>query len=151
MIGENMTDNILSKELCFQLYIASKEIIKKYNSYLNRYSLTYTGFIAMLAIENKMTINKLGEELSLDSGTLSPLLKKLEQKGYLVRKRSRSDERIVKLFLSVDGKKLKKMLPAISLQVGQDLAGQSDEINYNSLIMQLSQLNNIMKNMKREP
>lgn len=53
---------------------------KKYNSYLNRYSLTYTGFIAMLAIENKMTINKLGEELSLDSGTLSPLLKRLEAK-----------------------------------------------------------------------
>ena len=105
----------------------------------------------MLALEDDMTVNALGEELYLDSGTLSPLLKKLEQKGYLVRKRSRSDERSVKLFLSEDGKKLKKKLPAISIQVGQELAEQSDEINYHSLITQLSQLNNIMKNMKREP
>ncbi|MFD2253944.1 MarR family winged helix-turn-helix transcriptional regulator [Lactococcus formosensis subsp. bovis] len=146
-----MSNSILNKELCFQLYFASKEIIKQYKPYLKKYDLTYTSFIALLALEDDMTVNELGEELYLDSGTLSPLLKKLEQKGYLVRKRSHSDERIVKLFLSEDGKKLKKMLPAISLQVGQELAEQSDEINYNSLIMQLSQLNNIMKNMKREP
>ncbi|MEG2376324.1 MarR family transcriptional regulator [Lactococcus sp.] len=146
-----MSNSILNKELCFQLYIASKEIIKQYKPYLKKYDLTYTSFIALLALEDDMTVNALGEELYLDSGTLSPLLKKLEQKGYLVRKRSRSDERSVKLFLSEDGKKLKKKLPAISIQVGQELAELSDEINYHSLITQLSQLNNIMKNMKREP
>ena len=58
---------------------------------------------------------------------------------------------VLNYFLSEDGKKLKKKLPAISIQVGQELAEQSDEINYHSLITQLSQLNNIMKNMKREP
>ena len=99
-----MSNSILNKELCFQLYIASKEIIKQYKPYLKKYDLTYTNFIALLTLEDGMTVNELGEELYLDSGTLSPLLKKLEQKGYLVQKRSRSDERIVKLFLSVDGK-----------------------------------------------
>jgi DNA-binding MarR family transcriptional regulator len=145
MIGENMTDNILSKELCFQLYIASKEIIKKYNSYLNRYSLTYTGFIAMLAIENKMTINKLGEELSLDSGTLSPLLKRLEAKGYIIRKRSDKDERSVELFLTDKGAQVKKELPSISLEIGDNLVSCNENINYDLLLSQLLTLNKSFK------
>ncbi|EKF51916.1 MarR family winged helix-turn-helix transcriptional regulator [Lactococcus garvieae] len=145
-----MSNSILNKELCFQLYIASKEIIKQYKPYLKKYDLTYTSFITLLALEEGMTVNELGEELYLDSGTLSPLLKKLEQKGYLVKKRSSSDERIVKLFLTEDGKRLKIKLPAISMEVGQELAKQSEEINYNSLITQLTQLNSIMKSMKQE-
>ncbi|WP_081165162.1 MarR family winged helix-turn-helix transcriptional regulator [Lactococcus garvieae] len=145
-----MSNSILNKELCFQLYIASKEIIKQYKPYLKKYDLTYTSFITLLALEEGMTVNELGEELYLDSGTLSPLLKKLEQKGYLVKKRSSSDERIVKLFLTEDGKRLKTKLPAISMEVGQELAKQSEEINYNSLITQLTQLNSIMKSMKQE-
>lgn len=145
-----MSNSILNKELCFQLYIASKEIIKQYKPYLKKYDLTYTSFITLLALEEGMTVNELGEELYLDSGTLSPLLKKLEQKGYLVKKRSSSDERIVKLFLTEDGKRLKTKLPAISMEVGQQLAKQSEEINYNSLITQLTQLNSIMKSMKQE-
>lgn len=145
MIGENMTDNILSKELCFQLYIASKEIIKKYNFYLNRYSLTYTGFIAMLAIENKMTINKLGDELSLDSGTLSPLLKRLEAKGYIVRKRSDKDERSVELFLTDKGAQVKKELPSISLEIGDSLVSCNENINYDLLLSQLLTLNKSLK------
>ncbi|WP_445081163.1 MarR family winged helix-turn-helix transcriptional regulator [Lactococcus sp. KTH0-1S] len=140
-----MTDNILSKELCFQLYIASKEIIKKYNSYLNRYSLTYTGFIAMLAIENKMTINKLGEELSLDSGTLSPLLKRLEAKGYIIRKRSDKDERSVELFLTDKGAQVKKELPSISLEIGDNLVSCNENINYDLLLSQLLTLNKSLK------
>jgi DNA-binding MarR family transcriptional regulator len=145
-----MSNSILNKELCFQLYIASKEIIKQYKPYLKKYDLTYTSFITLLALEEGMTVNELGEELYLDSGTLSPLLKKLEQKGYLVKKRSSSDERIVKLFLTEDGKRLKTKLPSISMEVGQELAKQSEEINYNSLITQLTQLNSIMKSMKQE-
>ena len=140
-----MTDNILSKELCFQLYIASKEIIKKYNFYLNRYSLTYTGFIAMLSIENKMTINKLGDELSLDSGTLSPLLKRLEAKGYIIRKRSDKDERSVELFLTDKGAQVKKELPSISLEIGDSLVSCNENINYDLLLSQLLTLNKSLK------
>ena len=145
MMGENMTDNILSKELCFQLYIASKEIIKKYNSYLISYSLTYTGFIAMLAIENEMTINKLGDELSLDSGTLSPLLKRLEAKGYIIRKRSDKDERSVELFLTDKGAQVKKELPSISLEIGDSLVSCNENINYDLLLSQLLTLNKSLK------
>ena len=145
-MGEGMTEKILSKELCFQLYIASKGIIKKYNSHLDKYSLTYTGFIAMLAIENEMTINKLGEELSLDSGTLSPLLKRLELKGYILRKRSNQDERSVELFLTEEGEKIKKKLPFISIEVGESLVSCSEPVNYELLLSQMLILNKNMKN-----
>ncbi len=103
-----MTDNILSKELCFQLYIASRNHKKILILILNRYSLTYTGFIAMLAIENKMTINNLGEELSLDSGTLSPLLKRLEAKGYIVRNVLIKMKEVLSYFSQIREHKLKR-------------------------------------------
>ena len=100
----------------------------------------------MLAIENEMTINKLGEELSLDSGTLSPLLKRLELKGYILRKRSNQDERSVELFLTEEGEKIKKKLPFISIEVGESLVSCSEPVNYELLLSQLLILNKNMKN-----
>lgn len=75
-------NSYLSKQLCFLFYVSSKEIIKKYTNYLKEYDLTYTGYIVLMAIENdeKLNIKKLGERVFLDSGTLTPLLKKLEKK-----------------------------------------------------------------------
>lgn len=75
-------DNYLERQLCFLFYVSSKEIIKKYTSYLKEYDLTYTGYIVLLAIESdeKINIKSLGERVFLDSGTLTPLLKKLEKK-----------------------------------------------------------------------
>ena len=80
-------NSYLSKQLCFLFYVSSKEIIKKYTNYLKEYDLTYTGYIVLMAIENdeKLNIKKLGERVFLDSGTLTPLLKKLEKKDYVVR------------------------------------------------------------------
>lgn len=82
-------NSYLSKQLCFLFYVSSKEIIKKYTNYLKDYDLTYTGYIVLMAIENdeKLNIKKLGECVFLDSGTLTPLLKKLEKKDYVVRTR----------------------------------------------------------------
>lgn len=68
----------LNQELCFQLYVASKEIVRAYQPYLTELGLTYTSFIALRAMENGMSVRRLGEQLFLDSGTLSPLLKKRE-------------------------------------------------------------------------
>ncbi|MGL6014970.1 MAG: MarR family winged helix-turn-helix transcriptional regulator [Selenomonadaceae bacterium] len=86
----------LDKQLCFALYVASKEVIRKYKPLLSPLGLTYTGYIAMLALWEKdnLTVKKLGEKLFLDSGTLTPLLKKLEGLGYIDRIRSTADERL---------------------------------------------------------
>lgn len=100
----------LDNQLCFSLYVCSKEIIKKYKPFLEPLGLTYTGYITMLALweQDNVTVKELGKRLYLDSGTLTPLLKKLESLGYLKRVRSSVDERNVNVELTNKGKKLKK-------------------------------------------
>ena len=85
----------LNNQICFPLYACSKEIIRKYKPYLDNIDLTYTQYITMMALwENtSMNVRELGNCLFLDSGTLTPVLKKLEAKGYLKRSRSKEDER----------------------------------------------------------
>ncbi|HIE4310541.1 TPA: MarR family winged helix-turn-helix transcriptional regulator [Staphylococcus aureus] len=102
-------NSYLSKQLCFLFYVSSKEIIKKYTNYLKEYDLTYTGYIVLMAIENdeKLNIKKLGERVFLDSGTLTPLLKKLEKK----------DERNLQISLTEQGKAIKSPLAEISVKV----------------------------------
>ena len=78
----------LRNQLCFPLYVASKEIIKKYKPILDAYDLTYTQYITMLVLweYGNVNVKSLGEMLYLDSGTLTPVLKKLESKKYIKRK-----------------------------------------------------------------
>ena len=85
----------LKSQLCFPLYACSKEIIRRYKPFLDKFDLTYTQYITMMALwENEsMNVRELGLVLFLDSGTLTPVLKKLESNGYLERKRSKEDER----------------------------------------------------------
>ena len=85
----------LSRQLCFPLYACSREMIKLYKPWLDKLELTYTQYITMLVLwEHKaMTVKALGQEPYLDSGTLTPLLKKLEEKGLVTRRRSEQDER----------------------------------------------------------
>ncbi|CAM4053149.1 MarR family transcriptional regulator [Staphylococcus schweitzeri] len=112
-------NSYLSKQLCFLFYVSSKEIIKKYTTYLKEYDLTYTGYIVLMAIENdeKLNIKKLGERVFLDSGTLTPLLKKLEKKDYVVRTREEKDERNLQISLTEHGKEIKEPLTEISIKV----------------------------------
>ncbi|NEF46418.1 MarR family transcriptional regulator [Staphylococcus argenteus] len=112
-------NSYLSKQLCFLFYVFSKEIIKKYTTYLKEYDLTYTGYIVLMAIENdeKLNIKKLGERVFLDSGTLTPLLKKLEKKNYVVRTREEKDERNLQISLTEHGKEIKEPLTEISIKV----------------------------------
>ena len=85
----------LENQLCFPLYAVSREVIKLYKSFLDELDLTYTQYIAMILLweYGSMTVKEIGERLFLDSGTLTPLLKKLEAKGYITRTRSTKDER----------------------------------------------------------
>ena len=79
----------LSNQLCFPLYAASKEIVRRYKPFLDELNLTYTQYIAMLVLweHESLNVKQLGEYLFLDSGTLTPLLKKLADKGYIKRTR----------------------------------------------------------------
>lgn len=132
---------ILEKELCFQLYVASKEIIRLYKPYLDEVGLTYTGFIALLAIEDTISVKRLGEKLFLDSGTLSPLLKKLEKQELLSRSRSPEDERTLQINLTEKGRQLKEQLPEISMTVYQQIKERNPQLDYPSLMKFLQQLN----------
>ena len=100
----------LKSQLCFPLYACSKEIIRKYKPFLDKFDLTYTQYITMMALwENEsMNVRELGLVLFLDSGTLTPVLKKLESKGYLERKRSKEDERNLIVTVTEKGWKLRE-------------------------------------------
>lgn len=99
----------LDNQLCFSLYAASKEIIKMYKPFLDPFGLTYTQYIVLLVLweEDHITVTNLGKKLLLDSGTLTPLLKKMETAGYLTRERSKEDERTVIVALTTAGVSLK--------------------------------------------
>ena len=99
----------LSKQLCFPLYACSREMIKLYKPFLDELDLTYTQYITMMVLwEHKaLTVKALGQELFLDSGTLTPLLKKLEEKGLVTRRRSELDERNLIVTITEEGEAMK--------------------------------------------
>lgn len=104
----------LENQLCFPLYACSKEIVRLYKPYLDELDLTYTQYITMMVLWEKesLGVKELGEALYLDSGTLTPLLKKLEAKGLVKRQRCEEDERCLLVSLTEKGKGLKdKALP----------------------------------------
>lgn len=100
----------LKNQICFPLYACSKEIVRRYKPYLDELELTYTQYIAMMVLWEKkeVTVKELGKELFLDSGTLTPLLKKLEAKGYVKRQRMESDERNLCVSITEQGEALKE-------------------------------------------
>lgn len=113
----------LKNQLCFPLYLCSKEIIKKYSPFLEDLDLTYTQYVVMMYLWEKKESNvkEMGNTLLLDSGTLTPLLKKLEAKGYISRARSFTDERNLSLKLTEKGEALKDKALCIPEQVGKCL------------------------------
>lgn len=118
----------LENQLCFPLYAAAREVVKRYRPYLDAIDLTYTQYITMMVMweEKEITVKALGEKLFLDSGTMTPVLKSLEAKGYVIRKRSTTDERSVSVFLTDSGEALKEKavdIPAkVAGCVGLDLS-----------------------------
>lgn len=100
----------LENQICFPLYALSREIIKLYKPILDKYNLTYTQYITMLVIweEEKIIFKELGKRLHLDSGTLTPVIKKLESMGLIVKYRSKEDDRVVIVELTEEGRVLKE-------------------------------------------
>lgn len=111
------------EQLCFPLYAASREFIKHYRPYLDDLGLTYTQYIAMAVFweEKKLSVKELGKRLYLDSGTLTPVLKSLEAKGYVNRSRSKMDERVLEVAITPEGEALKERASSIPQKVSQSV------------------------------
>ncbi len=110
----------LENQMCFPLYACAKEVVKRYKPFLDEIDLTYTQYIAMMVFweHKEMNVKELGAYLFLDSGTLTPVLKKLEQKGYITRKRSDKDERVLNVAITEEGEALKERAVDIPAKVG---------------------------------
>jgi len=130
----------LDRQLCFSVYVLHREIMQCYRPILKDIDLTYPQYIAMMALWEKddLTVNQVGEILQLDNGTLTPLLKRLESKALLTRRRSKEDERVVKIHLTENGRKLKEKAACVPIELAkamnlnleemQQLKGLSDKV-----------------------
>jgi len=135
----------LENQLCFPLYAAAKEVVRKYKPYLDELDLTYTQYITMMVLwENEsMNVKELGSKLYLDSGTLTPLLKKLESKGYISRCRCKEDERNLIIQITEKGDALKEKAANIPSDMTEKWVNISDEeikTMYHALYKLLSQV-----------
>ena len=111
----------IDNQLCFPLYACAKEIVRRYKPFLDEIDLTYTQYIAMMVLweEKEINVKALGKRLYLDSGTLTPLLKRLEQKNLISRQRDSKDERNLIVSLTAEGEQLKEK----AVEVPQKMAG----------------------------
>lgn len=111
---------LLQNQLCFPLYAVSKEVVRLYKPFLDEIGLTYTQYIAMMVLWEKrsLTVKELGEYLYLDSGTLTPLLKKMEAQGIVSRQRNAADERSVIVSVTDAGEALRARAANIPERIG---------------------------------
>lgn len=128
---------LLQNQLCFPLYAASKEVVRLYKPFLDEIGLTYTQYIAMMALweSRSLSVKEIGERLYLDSGTLTPLLKKMETQGLVSRARSAADERSVIVTLTDKGEALKQRALEVPAKMSKciPLSQQEAKTLYNLL------------------
>ena len=119
----------LSRQLGFPLYACAKEVVRKYQSFLDELDLTYTQYITMLSLWEcpESNVKELGKRLRLDSGTLTPLLKKLESKQYIIRRRSYSDGRNLMISLTDKGLALREKGMRVPGKVGECIPISSED------------------------
>jgi MarR family transcriptional regulator, organic hydroperoxide resistance regulator len=120
----------LKNQVCFPIYTLSREIINRYRPILEELDITYPQYLVMMVLwENEpQTVNQIGEKLYLDSGTLTPLLKRLEQKGFIYRNRKQCDERVVEITVSDTGKVLKTKAALIPQKVVEVMGVSVEEL-----------------------
>ena len=119
----------LENQLCFPLYAASREIVKLYYPYLTKLGITYTQYITLMVLWEAKSISskELGKRLFLDSGTLTPLLKELEKKGFLTRTRSKDDERTLIVEITDEGLALREQAVEVPLMVSRCISLPQEE------------------------
>lgn len=120
----------LKNQMCFKFYALSRHITSIYKPVLDNLDLTYPQYLVMLVLWEKgeVSVKNLGHHLMLDSGTLTPLLKRLEQKGLVNRKRSGVDERRVEVTLTVAGEEMKNKASCVPDQLYQSMKIESEEL-----------------------
>ena len=127
----------LTNQLCFPLYAASRSVVNLYTPYLKPLGLTYTQYIVLLVLWEKdgITVGEICDKLMLDNGTLSPLLKKMQQAGYIERKRSQKDDRVVLVTLTDEGKAFQEKAKEIPKEVSSciDLPSEKAQTLYDLL------------------
>ena len=137
---------LLEHQLCFALYNASRALIRAYGPVLEPLGLTYPQYLAMLILweEKSASVKSLGERLGLDSGTLTPLLKRLEQRGVITRRRDTDDERVVRIELTGEGRRLRekaRSVPAdLACRTGFDVNDDRVRVRLSRLRQELSEL-----------
>ena len=117
---ENYPQLLLESQLCFPLYAAARKVVNHYTPRLKPLGLTYTQYVALLCLweYGEMTVGDLCRRLYLDNGTVTPLMKKMEQEGYVTRIRCPEDERVVKLHLTERGWAVREKVKEIPLEIG---------------------------------
>lgn len=107
---DNLETPKLGDQLCFPFYLIAKEITGMYRPFLEELDITYSQYLVMMVLWEfeRLTVNQIGEKLYLDSGTLTPLLKRLEAKSYIIRHRKKEDERVVEVYLTEKGNQLQQ-------------------------------------------
>ncbi|EMM99370.1 organic hydroperoxide resistance transcriptional regulator [Leptospira noguchii str. 1993005606] len=130
-MGKIVKDLFLENQICFPLYACSRALTAVYRPILEELGITYPQYLVLLILwkEDGCSIKEIGKKLYLDSGTLTPLLKRLEDSEFIMRKRSQEDERSVKIYLSTKGKKLKDKATCVPSKMIESL-----EVDKKSLI-----------------
>ncbi len=143
---------VTDEMVCFSLYSAARATTQVYRTLLAPWGLTYPQYLvlAILWNEGEQTIGSLGEAMQLDSGTLSPLVRRLEQAGYVRRMRSADDERVVLVHLTEAGVALRAEVAPIRARVAE-LAGVQDDAYRTRLIAQLRELTALLQGVGSEP
>ena len=134
----------LMQDMCFLFYVSSKEIVNKFNKHLKQYEISFPNYVVMLYIENSnpVFIKTLCDQLYLDSGTISPIIKRLEKKGLIERMRTEEDERRVKVQLTQKGSVLKEKFEQISDEVLTQFNMSSEDIDiYYKLMKKFAEKN----------
>lgn len=120
----------LANQVCFPVYMLAKEIVSRYRPFLEKLDLTYPQYLVLLVLweQDGQTVSQIGEKLNLDSGTLTPLLKRMEQKQLIVRTRSSEDERSVNITLTQQGKELREQAAALPKQLVETMKVSVEEL-----------------------
>ena len=136
----------LKHQLCFPLYASARSVVNLYTPLLKPLGLTYTQYITFLVLweQDGITVGELCSRLMLDNGTISPLLKKMQQEGYIEKRRSKEDDRIVLITLTEKGRALQDKAKDIPLQVAgcTDLPPEKAKMLYDLLYELLEKQNN---------
>lgn len=127
---ENHETPKLGNQLCFPFYVIAKEMTGLYRPFLDELGITYSQYLVMMVLWEKdgLTVNQIGEKLYLDSGTLTPLLKRLESKSFIIRKRKKEDERVVEIFLDDKGRHLQQKACEIPAKMQEKLNLSTEDL-----------------------